>query len=100
VSSEEQRQVILASIDVWCCACGHSFPGTTQLHSGLCANCVREARKRPWQVMAENERLREALDAIVTYSELPHDRMGAECGEGPCISCLIHGTAAEALDAR
>jgi hypothetical protein len=50
------------------------------------------------RLQEENEKLREALQAIATYARRPHTRMGEACGVDACIACLIEGTATEALD--
>lgn len=57
---------------MYCLGCGGEFPtdGLTSLDhgyplsNGMCAACVRESRKRPWQIVAENERLREERDDL------------------------------------
>jgi hypothetical protein len=55
---------------VYCLGCGASFPtdGLTSedhgypLNSGMCKACVQEGCRRPWQIIAENGRLREAME--------------------------------------
>lgn len=52
---------------VFCLGCGGTFPADADpypLTNGMCAPCVREARRPNYQVVAENERLREALRQI------------------------------------
>jgi hypothetical protein len=53
---------------VYCLGCGQAFPIDADpypLNGGMCGPCVAEGRKRPWQIIAENQRLREALRRIV-----------------------------------
>jgi hypothetical protein len=50
---------------VYCLGCGQAFPIDADpypLNGGMCGPCVAEQRQRPWQIIAENERLRDALD--------------------------------------
>ena len=55
----------------------------------------REALSR---LVAERDRYREALDAIVIFTRPPHNKIGEACGVDACCGCLIEGTAREALN--
>jgi hypothetical protein len=37
--SDDERRVRRAAIPVHCAACGGEFPGTTELHNGICDEC-------------------------------------------------------------
>jgi hypothetical protein len=52
------------SDNVYCLGCGAAFPIDADpypLNGGMCGPCIAEQRQRPWQILAENDRLRAAL---------------------------------------
>jgi hypothetical protein len=57
----EDHEATRMTDNVYCLGCGAAFPIDADpypLNGGMCAPCVAEGRKRPWQIIAENERLR------------------------------------------
>jgi len=67
---------------VYCLGCGQAFStGLSSdeycypLSSGMCKPCVQEGRRRPWQIIAENGRLREENERLrerIAYLETEH----------------------------
>jgi hypothetical protein len=58
------------SDNVYCLGCGAAFPIDADpypLNGGMCPPCVAEGRQRPWQIIAENDRLRAEKDTA--YAE-------------------------------
>jgi hypothetical protein len=86
---------------VYCLGCGAAFPIDADpypLNGGMCGPCIAEQRQRPWQIIAENERLRDALRRIRDHGET-HDEPCWAIHNGDCADTMQE-IARAALDAR
>ena len=82
-----------------CVRCGQevAWPVETDLQAVdpcICTECI----------YGEHKRLERAVRAIYHYSGLSEDELHSvaliPCGDGPCLLCLIEGTAKAALEGK
>jgi hypothetical protein len=72
------------SDNVYCLGCGAAFPIDADpypLNGGMCGGCIAEQRRRPWQIIAENERLREHATRLAEAIRLTREYIDGGTGE-------------------
>jgi hypothetical protein len=82
---------------VYCLGCGAAFPIDADpypLNGGMCAPCVAEGRQRPWQIIAENDRLRAENERLRLERDVLREALRFYDEHAPAA------IAAEASDAR
>lgn len=93
---DEQLAARRAEIPVHCAACGGEFPGTTELHNGICDTCQKLTHGPNYRLIAELNRKSEELERLRKRCDQYHNALLIACAHdaveaGRCLTEALDG---------